>query len=127
MNFLDIIKSSVLNVVNSIKFVETYIGEVVEEEELKIKLDEKLFVTEEQIIRTSNFNEPINADTTIYAKISKVETNVPENVVSGNENNNAEKDETPKTGIPSYLGLAAVVIIFSTSIIISMKKKDIKG
>ncbi len=66
MNFLDIIKSSVLNVVNSIKFVETYIGEVVEEEELKIKLDEKLFVTEEQIIRTSNFNEPIKNGTKLF-------------------------------------------------------------
>lgn len=85
------------------------------------------FYVDSQFATAFNFNEPINADTTIYAKISKVETNVPENVVSGNENNNAEKDETPKTGIPSYLGLAAVVIIFSTSIIISMKKKDIKG
>ena len=85
------------------------------------------FYVDSQFATAFNFNEPINADTTIYAKISKVETNVPENVVSDNENNNAEKDETPKTGIPSYLGLAAVVIIFSTSIIISMKKKDIKG
>ena len=36
MNFFNIIKSSVLHILSSIKFVETYIGEVVEEENLKI-------------------------------------------------------------------------------------------
>ena len=50
MNFLDIIKSSILHTISSIKFVETYIGEVIEEEFLKIKLDEKLFITEDEII-----------------------------------------------------------------------------
>ena len=59
MNFLDIIKSSILHTISSIKFVETYIGEVIEEEVLKIKLDEKLFITEDEIIKTSSFNEPI--------------------------------------------------------------------
>ena len=38
-----------------------------------------------------------------------------------------EKDETPKTGVENYLGLAILVIIFSSTVMISMKKKNIKG
>ncbi len=66
MNFLDIIKSSILHTISSIKFVETYIGEVIEEEVLKIKLDEKLFITEDEIIKTSSFNEPIKKGTKLF-------------------------------------------------------------
>lgn len=66
MNFLDIIKSSVLHTINSIKFVETYIGEVVEEETLKIKLDEKLFITEDEIVRTSSFSGIIKNGTKLF-------------------------------------------------------------
>ncbi len=66
MNFLDIIKSSILHTINSIKFVETYIGEVIEEEILKIKLDEKLFITEDEIIRTSNFGGVIKKGTKLF-------------------------------------------------------------
>ncbi len=66
MNFLDIIKSSVLHTINSIKFVETYIGEVVEEERLKIKLDEKLFITEDEIVRTSSFMGTIKKGTKLF-------------------------------------------------------------
>ena len=50
MNFLDIIKSSVLNVVQSLKFTNTYVGEVIEEENLKIKLDDKLVITERKSV-----------------------------------------------------------------------------
>nr|WP_317356781.1 DUF2577 family protein [uncultured Tyzzerella sp.] len=66
MNFFNIIKSSVLHILSSIKFVETYIGEVVEEENLKIKLDEKLFITENEIIRTSSFSGIIKKGTKIF-------------------------------------------------------------
>ena len=66
-----------------------------------------------------NFNDPLNADTTIYAKISIVEATVPET-----EPETEEKDETPKTGVENYLGLAVLVIIFSSTVMISMKKKN---
>ena len=96
-----------------------------------IKLEEDYvidgFFTDSQYTNEYNFNDPINADTTIYAKISKVEANVPENTVPETDNVVTEKDETPKTGIPSYLGIALFVILFSTSIIVAMKRKDIKG
>lgn len=78
------------------------------------------FFTDAQYLNEFDFSNPLNADTTIYAKISKVETSVP-------ETNKGEKDETPKTGIKNYLGIAVLVILFSSTVIISMKKKDILG
>ena len=77
------------------------------------------FYTDANYTTEFNFNDPLNTDTTIYAKISKIETTVPET--------NVEKDETPKTGIENYLGLAVLAIIFSTTVIISMRRKNIKG
>ena len=70
-----------------------------------------------------NFNDPLNADTTIYAKISTVEATIPEEPKQEVE----EKDETPKTGVENYLGLAVLVIMLSSTVMISMKKKNIKG
>ena len=80
------------------------------------------FFTDAQYMNKFNFDNPINADTTIYAKVSKKE-----NISSTTQTNKIEKDETPKTGIENYLGIAVLVILFSTTVIISMKKKDKKG
>lgn len=102
------------------------IGKTITADLLKshIKLEDNYkidgFFTDAQYSNEFNFNNPLNADTTIYAKISKIETTVP-------ETNKQEKDETPKTGIKSYLEIAVLVIIFSSTTIISMKKRDIKG
>lgn len=81
------------------------------------------FFTDEKYTDQFNFDDPINDDTTIYAKVSKVETenNEQENVI-----NNGEKDETPKTGVQNYVGLATLAIVFSMSAILYMKKKNIK-
>ena len=68
-----------------------------------------------------NFDDKINADTTIYAKISIVEATVPEE-----EPKVEEKDETPKTGVENYLGLAVLAIILSSAVMIAMKKKNNK-
>ena len=68
-----------------------------------------------------NFNDPLNADITIYAKISIVEAIVPET-----KPETEEKDETPKTGVENYLGLAVLVIMLSSTVMISMKKKNTK-
>ena len=83
------------------------------------------FYTDAQFETAFDFNNPINADTTIYAKISKVETvePTPETPNTSVE----EKDETPKTGIPSHIGLSLTLILASAAIVIYMKKKDIKG
>ena len=82
------------------------------------------FYTSADYTTEFNFNDPLNADTTIYAKISTVEATVPEEETKPEVE---EKDETPKTGIENYLGLAVLVIIFSSTVMISMKKKNIKG
>ena len=68
-----------------------------------------------------NFDDPLNADTTIYAKISIVEATVPEE-----EPKVEEKDETPKTGVENYLGLAVLAIILSSAVMIAMKKRNNK-
>ena len=82
------------------------------------------FYTSADYTTEFNFNDPLNTDTTIYAKISTVEATVPEEETKPEVE---EKDETPKTGIENYLGLAVLAIIFSSTVMISMKKKNIKG
>ena len=82
------------------------------------------FYTNADYTTEFNFNDPLNADTTIYAKISIVEATVPEEETKPEVE---EKDETPKTGVENYLGLAVLAIVFSSVVMISMKKKNIKG
>ena len=80
------------------------------------------FYTDANYTAEFNFNDPLNTDTTIYAKISKVEIPVQEP-----ETQPEIKDETPKTGVENYLGIAILTILLSSICIISMKKKNIKG
>ena len=86
------------------------------------------FYTDSDFTTEFNFNDPINADTTIYVKTSKVETTVPETPVSEPESNTIveEKDETPKTGIQNYLVIALLIILFSVSLIIAINRKELK-
>lgn len=92
-----------------------------------IKLEENTvidgFFSDEQYTNKFNFDDPIDEDTTIYAKISKVET---ENNKQETTVNKDEKDETPKTGVQNYVGLATLAILFSITTILYMKKKNIK-
>lgn len=69
-----------------------------------------------------NFNEPIDKDTTIYVKIIKTE-NLPE---TKPEDNNNEKDDTPKTGVENHLEIAILTIILSVLAIVYIKKKSNK-
>ena len=74
------------------------------------------FYTDAQYTTEFDFSKIIDADTSIYAKISKVE----------NTQNTPQKDETPKTGVENYLGIALCTILFSLAVILFMKKKDIR-
>ena len=89
------------------------------------------FYTDAQYTSEFDFSKTIDADTTIYVKVSEVQTNVPEPNETPEQNAipevNEEKDETPKTGMQSYLGIAVLVVIISIVGIIFMKKKEIKG
>ena len=83
------------------------------------------FYTDAGYTTEFNFDNPLNADTTIYAKISKIEATTPETnpETTVPETNQGQKDETPKTGVENYLGVAVLAIILSTGTIILMKKK----
>ena len=74
------------------------------------------FFTDAQYTSEFDFNKTIDVDTSIYAKISKIE----------NTQVTKPKDETPKTGVENYLGIALCTILFSiAAVILLMKKKDI--
>ena len=55
MNFSEIIKTAVLNIINSIKLTEIFVGEVTDSNNFKIKIEDKLVLTENEIIRSKNF------------------------------------------------------------------------
>lgn len=59
MNFSEIIKGVVLQILNNIRFTEVFIGQVIDEENLKIKIDEKIILTENEIVRTGGFSGKI--------------------------------------------------------------------
>ena len=66
-----------------------------------------------------DFSNPLNEDTTIYAKISEVEVENEEEIVP-------EKDETPKTGVENHLGISVIIIIISIAAVIYINKKSNK-
>ena len=82
------------------------------------------YFTDEEYKNEFDFNTKLNSDTTIYVKIAKVESENQENIISDVEENVDKSDETPKTGIENYLGVAVLAIIFAVIIIIFMKKRD---
>lgn len=96
--------------------------------ESHIELDDNYklegFFTDKNYETEFDFDKELIEDTTIYVKITKIESNDNENIV---EDNKEVIDETPKTGIESYIGVAVLAIIFSVIVIAIMKKRGIKG
>ena len=102
--------------------------------ELESGYEIKGFFTDSSFTNEFDFNKQINDETTIFVKIGQIEdTTMPENNETNNENKvennveNQQKDETPKTGVESYLGIAMLVILFSAVTIVALKKKNIRG
>ena len=79
------------------------------------------FFTDEGYTKAFDFNSTLDTDTTIYAKISAIEVEEPENTVP-----EEEKDDVPKTGVQSYIGIAVLAILFATSTIAYMRRKETK-
>ena len=79
------------------------------------------FFTDEGYTNAFDFNSTLDTDTTIYAKISAIEVEEPENTVP-----EEEKDDVPKTGVQSNIGIAVLAILFATSTIAYMRKKETK-
>ena len=77
------------------------------------------YFTDESYQTEFDFNQAITAETTIYVKISEI----PEPEPAPEEPVEEEKDETPKTGVNSYLGLATFIIAMAVAGIIYTKKQ----
>ena len=83
------------------------------------------FFTDDKYTDKFDFSKTLDADTTIYAKISKIEND------SNNNDNNTEetkpeedKDDIPKTGEENYLGIAILLVLFSSISIMGLIRKD---
>ena len=83
------------------------------------------FYTDESYTNAFDFNTKLDNDTTIYARTAEIKTEEPTEPETP-EVNEEEKDDVPKTGVESYLGLAILTIIASTAGIVYMKKKESK-
>ncbi len=67
-----------------------------------------------------DFNSVLNADTTIYVRIAETQKEEP---VAEPEQPENVKDEVPKTGIESYIGIAVLAIMVSVGSIYLAKRK----
>lgn len=85
------------------------------------------FYTDEAYTKAFDFANPLNADITIYARIAEIPQEEPEqepeNTTPTPDNTEEEKDDVPKTGIESYLGIAVLAIGICTATFAYMRKK----
>ena len=82
------------------------------------------FYTDADFTTKFDFNNTITKDTTIFVKIIEVQENTNNTT---NTVEKVEKDNTPKTGIENYLGIAVLTVLFSATTIVLMKNKNKKG
>ena len=98
------------------------------------------FYTANDYKASFDFSKPVNADTTIYVKLtlagpevenptkpttpSDEEQTVPSDEKPAEEVAEGEKDETPKTGVATYIGIASLVIVVSIATIVVLRKKN---
>lgn len=105
------------------------LGSTVTEDMLKshIELDEGYeitgFYTDENYTTAFDFATALTQDTTVYAKVDAISN---EEITPPAEEIPEEKDETPKTGVKTYAGLALASIVLSGVILVSLKKRGIK-
>lgn len=71
------------------------------------------FYTEQEYKNKFDFNTELKADTTIYARIAEIKAEEPEKPVEPAPE--PEKDDEPKTGVESYLGVAVMAIAVSVA------------
>ena len=116
----------------SISFEITF-GGTLTQEQLESKIDLSGtnlvidgFFTDEEFTDKFDFRGEIQSNITLYTKLSEApETVDPENP-SDEENKPAEdeKDDTPKTGVSSYIGIAGAIAVISLATIVVIKKKN---
>ena len=85
------------------------------------------FYTDEAYTKAFDFDTALNADITIYARIAEITQEEPEKPVeeptTKPEQPENVKDEVPKTGIESYIGIAVLAIMVSVGSIYLAKRK----
>lgn len=95
------------------------------------------FFTDDTYATLFDFDATIDTDTSIYIKVSVASENVngeentgdtsipyEEQQTSSEKNVDGQKDDTPKTGIANYLGIAASVAVIATIAVVSLKRKN---
>ncbi len=110
--------------------LEVLTGSVLTEEVLENAISELTgtkftvegFFVDNKYTTKYDFATEINGDTTIYVNVAEVATEEP--TEPSEEIPADEKDETPKTGAPVYVGAAVVVAVLSLASIIVLKKKN---
>ena len=87
------------------------------------------FYTDEDYAHEFDFANPIDANVTIYVKTAKVETEPSpeekpeEKPTTEPEQNEDSKDDVPKTGVESYIGIAVLAMVVSVGAAYLIKKK----
>lgn len=82
------------------------------------------FFTDKDHKNEFDFNKAINEDMTIYAKIAKIEETKPEEKPQEPIPDEG-KDDVPKTGVESHLGLAILAIAMSTVGMVYLRRKAV--
>lgn len=81
------------------------------------------FFTNDKFTNKFDFSKTVDADTSIYVKTSKIESEEEKDEVK-DEIPEEEKDDIPKTGEENYLGIAVLSILFSSIMAIGLTKKN---
>lgn len=86
------------------------------------------FFTDEDYTNVFDFNTKLDNDTIIYARTAEIKIEEPTEPETPEipEVDEEEKDDVPKTGVESYLGIAILTIIASTIGIAYIKRKEAK-
>ena len=73
-----------------------------------------------------DFRGEVQSNITLYAKLSEASETVDPEKPSDEEEKPAEeeKDDTPKTGVSNYIGIAATIAVVSLATIVVIKKKN---
>ncbi len=90
------------------------------------------FYTDEGYTKAFDFDTALNANITIYARIAEIAQEEPtptpeekpeEKPTTEPEQNDNNKDDVPKTGVESYIGIAALAIMVSVGAVYFARKK----
>ena len=85
------------------------------------------YYTDEAFTKEFDFSNTLDADTTIYVRISRIENvdedNNNEEIVEEEPKPEDNKDDVPKTGDNNYIGVAILAILFSSIAIVGINKK----